>query len=133
VPLEFATSCARDIGVVAASGTGTQEVTSLIDQRGGGVSQVIGTGGRDLKKEIGGLMMKLGLDALKNDPKTKVIVLISKPPAKEIATEILNIAAKAGKPVVVSFIGGDRKEAEAFGLVAAVSLEDARISRRAQQ
>ena len=126
VPLAFANVVrAGDIGVVAASGTGTQEVTSLIDQLGGGVSQVIGTGGRDLKKEIGGLMMKLGLDALKNDPKTKVIVLISKPPAKEIATEILNLAAKAGKPVVVSFIGGDRKEAEAFGLVAAVSLEDA--------
>ncbi len=126
VPLAFANVVkAGDIGVVAASGTGTQEVTSIIDQLGGGVSQVLGTGGRDLKKEIGGLMMKLGLDALIHDPRTKVIVLISKPPAKEIATEILGIAAKAGKPVVVSFIGGDRREIESFGLTAAVSLEDA--------
>jgi succinyl-CoA synthetase alpha subunit len=126
VPLAFANVVRHgDIGVVAASGTGTQEVTSLIDQFGGGVSQVIGTGGRDLKKEIGGLMMKLGLDALKNDPKTKVITLISKPPAKEIATEILGLAAKAGKPVVVCFIGGERGEIESFGLTAAVSLEDA--------
>lgn len=126
VPLAFANVVrAGDIGIVAASGTGTQEISSIIDQLGGGVSQVIGTGGRDLKKEIGGLMMKLGLDALKNDPETKVIVLISKPPAKEIATEILTLASKAGKPVVVSFIGGDRREVESFGLIAAVSLEDA--------
>ena len=126
VPLAFANVVhAGDIGIVAASGTGTQEISSIIDQLGGGVSQVIGTGGRDLKKDIGGLMMKLGLDALKNDPKTKVITLISKPPAKEIATEILTLAAKCGKPVVVSFIGGDRKEVESFGLTSAVSLEDA--------
>ena len=126
VPLAFANVVkAGDIGIVAASGTGTQEVSSIIDQLGCGVSQVIGTGGRDLKKEIGGLMMKLGLDALKNDPKTKIITLISKPPAKEIATEILGLAAKTGKPVVVIFIGGDRKEIESFGLTAAVSLEDA--------
>ena len=126
VPLAFANVVrSGDIGIVAASGTGTQEVSSIIDQLGAGVSQVIGTGGRDLKKDIGGLMMKLGLDALKNDPKTKVITLISKPPAKEIASEMLALAAKTGKPVVVCFIGGDRKEIESFGLTAAVSLEDA--------
>ena len=126
VPLAFANVVrSGDIGIVAASGTGTQEVSSIIDQLGSGVSQVIGTGGRDLKKDIGGLMMKLGLDALKNDPKTKVITLISKPPAKEIASEMLALAAKTGKPTVVCFIGGDRGEIESFGLVAAVSLEDA--------
>ena len=126
VPLAFANVVrSGNIGIVAASGTGTQEVSSIIDQLGAGVSQVIGTGGRDLKKDIGGLMMKLGLDALKNDPKTKVITLISKPPAKEIASEMLARAAKTGKPTVVCFIGGDRREIESFGLVAAVSLEDA--------
>lgn len=126
VPLAFANVVrSGDIGIVAASGTGTQEVSSIIDQIGGGVSQVIGTGGRDLKKEIGGLMMKLGLDALIHDSQTKVITLISKPPAKEIATEMLTLASKAGKPVVVCFIGGDRSEIETFGLTAAISLEDA--------
>lgn len=126
VPLAFANAVrAGDIGIVAASGTGTQEVSSIIDQLGGGVSQVLGTGGRDLKKEIGGLMMKLCLEALTNDPQTKVITLISKPPAKEIATEILTIASRAGKPVVVCFIGGDRNEIESYGLTAAISLEDA--------
>lgn len=126
VPLAFANVVPKGkIGMVCASGTGTQEVSSIIAQLGCGVSQVIGTGGRDLKKEIGGLMMKLGLDALINDPNTEVITLVSKPPAKEIASEILDIAKNAGKPVVVCFIGGDRAEIEAKGLVAAVSLEDA--------
>lgn len=78
-----------DIGIVGASGTGTQELSSLIGQFGGGVSQVIGTGGRDLKIEIGGLMMTFALDALIQDPKTKVIALTSKPPAEEIADKIL--------------------------------------------
>ena len=50
VPLCFANVVRRgDIGIVGASGTGTQEVTVIIDKMGGGVSQVIGTGGRDLK------------------------------------------------------------------------------------
>jgi len=46
VPLCFANVVRKgDIGVVGASGTGTQEVTVIIDRLGGGVSQVIGTGG----------------------------------------------------------------------------------------
>ena len=126
VPLAFANVVPKgEIGMVCASGTGTQEISSIIAQLGCGVSQVIGTGGRDLKLEIGGLMMKLGLEALIDDPNTKVITLVSKPPAKEIASEILDIAKAAGKPVVVCFIGGDRAEIEEKGLVAAVSLEDA--------
>ena len=126
IPLAFANVVPKgQIGMVCASGTGTQEVSSIIAQLGEGVSQVIGTGGRDLKKDIGGLMMKLGLDALINDPNTKVITLVSKPPAAEIASMILDIAKNAGKPVVVEFIGGDPKEIEAKGLVAAKSLEDA--------
>ncbi len=126
VPLAFANVVsAGDIGIVAASGTGAQEVASAIDRLGGGITQLIGTGGRDLRKEIGGRMMKLGLDALAQDPATRIIILISKPPAKEIATEILTLASRAGKPVVVCFIGGDRSEIEAYGLTAAISLEDA--------
>ena len=126
VPLAFANVLKKGgIGVVAASGTGTQEVTSLIDQLGGGLSQVIGTGGRDLKAEIGGRMFGMALQALIEDEDTKVITLISKPPAKEIQTKILKQAKAGGKPVVVCFIGGDMEEAESLGLIGAVSLEDA--------
>jgi succinyl-CoA synthetase alpha subunit len=126
VPLAFANVVRPGgIGIVGASGTGTQEVMSLIDQLGGGVSQVIGTGGRDLKIEIGGLMMLQAFEALISDPDTKVIVLISKPPAPEIADKVLSLVKNAGKPVVVDFIGGDRASIEAAGAVACVSLEDA--------
>ena len=125
-PLAFANVVkSGDIGMVCASGTGAQEVSCIIDQLGGGVSQLLGTGGRDLKLEIGGIMMTLCLDALLHDPKTKVLALVSKPPAPEIARKILDQAASGGKPAVICFIGGDPAEIEARGLCAAVSLEDA--------
>jgi len=126
VPLAFANVVrAGAIGVCAASGTGAQEVSSLIDQLGEGVSQLLGTGGRDLKKEIGGIMMKQALAAMAEDEATRVILLVSKPPAKEIAAQILAQAKDIGKPCVVCFLGGDRADAEALGLTAAISLEDA--------
>ena len=125
VPLAFANVVkSGDIGMVCASGTGAQEVSCIIDQLGGGISQLLGTGGRDLRREIGGIMMTLCLDALIYDPKTKVIAMVSKPPAPEIAAQILDQAAAGGKPVVVCFIGGDPTEIEKRGLVAACSLED---------
>ncbi len=126
VPLAFANVVRPgDIGIVAASGTGTQEVSSLIDRLGGGVSQVLGVGGRDLKEEIDGRMMQLALTALMDDPKTNVIVLVSKPPAAGVAQKILRLAAGTRQKVVVCFIGGDPAPAESFGLIPALSLEDA--------
>jgi succinyl-CoA synthetase alpha subunit len=126
IPLCFANVVSRGpIGVVGASGTGTQEVTCLIDQLGAGVSQVIGTGGRDLKVEIGGLMMLQGFEALINDPNTEVIVLISKPPAKEVAEKILSMVKTTQKPVVVDFIGGDPAMIRAVGAYPCLTLEDA--------
>lgn len=125
-PLAFANVVkSGDIGMVCASGTGAQEVSCIIDQLGGGISQLLGTGGRDLKLDIGGIMMELGLDALIHDPQTRVLALVSKPPAPEIACKILDQAAAGGKPTVVCFIGGDPSEIEKRGLCAAVSLEDA--------
>ena len=126
VPLAFANVIKPGkIGLVCASGTGAQEVSTIIDQLGEGVSQLLGTGGRDLKSEIGGIMMKQCLNALIEDPKTEIIVLVSKPPAKDVEDQILKIAANAGKPVVVCFIGGDAEKIKKAGLYAAVSLEDA--------
>lgn len=108
VPLAFANIIRPgNIGIVGASGTGTQEVSSIIDQLGGGVSQVIGTGGRDLKEEIGGLMFSLALDALIADKNTEVIVLISKPPSKTVQEKIIKQAENGGKPTVICFIGPD--------------------------
>ncbi|HEU5297382.1 MAG TPA: acyl-CoA synthetase FdrA [Burkholderiaceae bacterium] len=125
VPLGFANVVQRgDIGLVAASGTGLQEVTCRIHNLGGGVSQALGTGGRDLKEDIGGITMLQGLAALTADAATRVIVLISKPPAPEIARRIEAAAAKAGKPVVVHFLGASPQQVSA-PLVAATSLRHA--------
>jgi FdrA protein len=114
-----------NIGVIGASGTGTQEVSVLVDRFGGGVSQVLGTGGRDLYEEIGGFMMLDCLEALACDDDTKVIVLVSKPPAQSVAQKILAEVKKVDKPVVVCFINGDAAEVEKVGAYFAKSLEDA--------
>jgi len=128
IPLAFANKVKRGpIGIVGASGTGTQEVSALIDTFGSGVSQVIGTGGRDLKSEIGGLMMIQGMQALMADPETKVIVLISKPPAPEVAQKILNMVGETQKPVVVDFIGGDAQMITNAGAHPCSTLEDAAL------
>jgi len=93
------------IGMVAASGTGLQQVSARIHQLGGGLTHALGTGGRDLKNEVGGITAQMGLDYFKRDPDTKVIVLVSKPPSPTVADDLLQAARQAGKPVVVDFIG----------------------------
>jgi FdrA protein len=126
IPLGFANAVRRGaIGLVGASGTGLQLVTCVIDRLGGGISQAIGTGGRDLSRDVGGITMLQGLTALTNDAATKVIVLISKPPAPDIAARVLAQARLAGKPVVVNFLGADPKSIESSGLTVVRTLEDA--------
>jgi FdrA protein len=94
------------IGIVAAAGTGLQEVSCAIDRFGEGVSQGIGTGGRDLKNaRVGGMMMLSGIEALTQDPVTAVIVVISKPPAAEVAGKVVEKLKATGKPCVVHFVG----------------------------
>ncbi|MBV7363123.1 acyl-CoA synthetase FdrA [Actinomycetaceae bacterium TAE3-ERU4] len=95
------------IGVVGASGTGSQEVSVQIDALGSGISQLIGVGGRDLSEKIGGIMMLDGLAMLDADPDTSVIILLSKPPAPSIAERVLEEAGKTETPVVVCFIGAE--------------------------
>ncbi len=95
------------IGIVGASGTGIQEVMSLIAQQGSGVSQVIGCGGRDLSEAVGGITTLQGLRLLQEDEQTEVIVLISKPPAPKVAEHILGVATTGKKPVIVIFVGAD--------------------------
>ncbi len=93
------------IGIVGASGTGMQQVMSLIAQAGSGISQAIGCGGRDLSVEVGAVTTLRGLRLLQEDLQTRVIVLISKPPAPDVAKLVLSEAAKSEKPVVVIFVG----------------------------
>jgi FdrA protein len=95
------------VGIVSAAGTGLQEVSTLIARKGVGISQGIGIGGRDLKKEVGGIMMLEALKALQQDPATCVLVLISKPPDEDVVQVILQQVSASQKPTVICFLGGE--------------------------
>jgi FdrA protein len=104
--LGFANRVRRgNIGLVGASGTGLQAVTSAVHSLGGGVSQAIGIGSRDLRAEVGAISARQALDVLRRDPETAVVVLISKPPDSEVAGHLLAAAGAVGKPVVADLIG----------------------------
>jgi FdrA protein len=106
VALGFANVLPRGpVGIVSAAGTGLQEVSTLLAKQGVGITQGIGTGGRDLKEEVGGLMMLAGLGALQEDPATELIVLVSKPPAPGVAARVLEQVNDCSKPAVVCFLG----------------------------
>jgi succinyl-CoA synthetase alpha subunit len=125
-PLAFANVVRRgSIGVVAAAGTGLQEITVLVDRWGGGISQAIGTGGRDVKDAVGGLQFLEGLKALLADRHTQVVVLTGKPPAAEVEKKVLELVSKAEKPVVVNLLGGNREAVNQAGGIFAASLEEA--------
>ena len=106
VGLGFSNAVRRgDVGIVAAAGTGAQEVSVLVDRFGGGISQMIGTGGRDLHADIGGLMMLSGIAWLAADPATSTIVIISKPPDPAVAAAVLGALQGSGKRCIVCFLG----------------------------
>src|SRR6476469_2316476 len=63
VPIAFANAVSPgDVGIIGASGTGIQEVTCLIANAGRGISHAIGTGGRDLSGEVGGIATLTAID-----------------------------------------------------------------------
>ncbi len=113
------------IGIVSASGTGLQQVSTLIHMEGSGISQGIGTGGNDLSRKIGGMMMIEGVKLLERDEGTKAIVLISKPPDQQTREKVLRAAGNGKKPVVVNFLGEDGEETGKRGCIPATTLEDA--------
>jgi len=112
-------------GIVAASGTGIQEISTLLHKNGYGISHAIGTGGRDLSKEIAGATMLRGIEILERDEMTRICILLSKPPDADVAKIILDVAQKYKKPCVICFINGDPGEAEQRGLFFAGGLEEA--------
>jgi len=91
------------VGVVAAAGTGAQEVAALLDRGGARVTAIIGVGGRDLSEAVGGRMAKSALRALGADPGTDAVLLVSKPPSEGVAKAVL--AEAAGKPAVAALVG----------------------------
>lgn len=116
------------IGIVGASGTGIQEVTTIIDRLGEGVSNAIGTGGRDLSEEVGGITMLSAIATLGEDENTDVITIISKPPAKNVRDKIMNYLRSLDKQIVTIFLG-EKPEHHEENLYHAYTLEEAaRIS-----
>jgi FdrA protein len=122
VGLGFANAVgAGPVGVVAAAGTGAQEVMTLLDGWGIGVSQVIGVGGRDLSAGVGGLMAREAVRALDADPGTEVILLVSKPPDERVAQMV--IGASQATPVVAACIGMSAPDGRLAGAPLAATLE----------
>lgn len=106
VPVAFTNNVTPgSIGIIGASGTGIQELTTIIDRLGEGVTNAIGIGGRDLNAAIGGITMMDMIDAMEDDDAVKVLVIVSKPPAKEVRDKISARLSNFSKPVVTLFVG----------------------------
>ena len=91
------------VGVVAASGSGLQEVVTLIHKSGGGISQAIGVGGRDMSAPVGGLMAEAAIRLLGQDPHTKSIIIIAKKASPQAQRNVLEAARETGLPIIVDF------------------------------
>jgi len=124
VGLGFANRVRRGpIGIVGASGTGIQELTTLIHRLGAGVSHAIGTGGRDLHDAVGGVTTLQAIAALGADSGTRVLLIVSKPPSPATADAVLRAAVETRKPVVACLLGYEG--AASHGVHRAATLEQA--------
>ncbi|WP_205471152.1 FdrA family protein [Nocardioides sp. SYSU D00038] len=93
------------VGLVAASGTGCQQVLALLDHAGVGVSHAIGVGGHDLSAEVRGLSTLEALRRLDADPAVETVLLVSKPPADDVAAEVRAFADGLSTPVGLALLG----------------------------
>ena len=128
-PLAFANAVTRGpVGIVGASGTGLQEVCCLLERMGVGISQAYGTGGRDLKDDIGGITSFTALDRLAKDDATKAVVILAKPPGQKTRARVLERCKTLGKPVFIHYIGATEYTAErAAGIQCGEDLTDLSI------
>lgn len=110
------------IGLVAASGTGAQQVLCLLDSAGVGVSAALGVGGRDLSAAVGARSTRAAMAALDADPATELIVVISKPPAEAVAEELRAYAGTLSTPVQLALVGAGRPDLTACVEVALAAI-----------
>jgi FdrA protein len=110
------------VGLVAASGTGAQQMCALLDAAGIGVSAVLGTGGRDLSGDVSGRSTLRAMQILDEHPATELVLVLSKPPAGEVAAKVRALAQRLTTPTVVGFVGRGQDDltAVAAKVVAAV-------------
>ena len=93
------------VGIVAASGTGAQQLCGLLDGARIGVRHVLGVGGRDLSAPVGGASTLAALAALDDDPAVEVIAIVSKPPDVAVAEQVERAASGCRTPVVLGLVG----------------------------
>jgi FdrA protein len=98
------------VGIVAASGTGCQQVLALLDHAGVGVSTAYGVGGRDLSAEVGGLATRVALERLQHDRATELVVLLAKSPPPEASSDAPWDADGLATPVVTALLGPGRPD-----------------------
>jgi len=98
------------VGIVAASGTGAQHLMALLDGAGVGVSHCLGVGGRDLSAAVGGRSTLRALELLDADPDTDLVVVVSKPPAPEVADLVRAQAATLSTPVLFCLLGAGQPD-----------------------
>jgi len=110
------------VGVVAAAGTGAQEVMTLLDRWEIGLSCVVGVGGRDLSSSVGGRMAADAVRALDDDPATDVILLVSKPPDPAVARQV--ISASKHTAMVAACLGMPATDGLPAGIPLATTLEE---------
>lgn len=126
VPLGFANAVPRGrVGLVAASGTGLQQVACLLAARGEGISQAIGVGARDMTEKVGGLMTLQALDALGADPATELIIVIGKPPSPSVQEQVQVRLRAISKPGVLALLGREVREEQEGELRTVATMEDA--------
>jgi succinyl-CoA synthetase alpha subunit len=102
------------IGVIGAAGTGLQEFTSQVHNAGHGISHAIGTGSHDLSDKIGGLTTFAALEALENDPQTRIITILSKPPGAKTLAKLMERLKSCRKPIVSCLLGADISNVHKF-------------------
>src|SRR5699024_2523276 len=129
IPMAFANVVDEGrIGVGGASGTGIQEGTTIMDRMGERIRHAIGTGGGDEREPVDAITMIEGIKALENQNATDVIVVVSKPPAKEVRDEVVELLHNVSKPVVTIFLG-EKPEQHEGNVYQAYTLEEtARIA-----
>lgn len=113
-----------DVGIVAASGTGAQQISCLLDWAGYGVSHLLGVGGRDLSEQVAARSALQALTELAQDSATEHIIIVSKPTTDSVRKVLTDAATdlthRTGKPVTFCILGpGEPTMTEAVeGLIA---------------
>lgn len=93
------------VGMVAASGTGAQQVSCLLDAAGVGLTAILGVGGRDLSAAVAGRSTIAAMELLDAHQGTELVVVLSKPPDPAVASRLRAAAAQLHTPALVAFVG----------------------------